>query len=124
MILGYVVTFGFGAWQLTQDPGSMFHEDFRDVFIVFFAVIFGALVAGQSQTFAPDYGTAKLSANRIFYLLDRYPEIDGYSEGGFILVSLRQRNRGILVTTSHLVPGESFWTVGIQRCQVQLPKSS
>ena len=37
---------------------------------------------GQASHFAPDYGKAKTSANRIFFLLDREPEIDAMSEDG------------------------------------------
>ena len=64
------------------------HTGFGDLFIVFVAVIFGALVAGQASTFVPDYVRAKLSAKRIFSLLDRKSEIDGYSEEGEKLVSI------------------------------------
>ena len=37
---------------------------------------------GQASHFAPDYGKAKTSADRIFFLLDREPEIDAMSEDG------------------------------------------
>ena len=90
---GYILTFGFGAWQLTQPPDSILNENFRDVFIVFSAVIFGAMGVGQAGAFAPNYAKAKLSSNRIFFLLDRQPEIDGYSEEGVVPVSSRQRKR-------------------------------
>ena len=87
LFFGYVVAFGFGAWQMTQPPDSVLNEQFRDVFIVFSAVIFGALGVGEAGSFAPNYAKAKLSANRIFFLLDRKPEIDGYSEEGVVPVS-------------------------------------
>ena len=93
LFFGYVVTFGVGAWQLTQDPDSILHDNFMDSFIVFSAVIFGALGIGQAGSFAPNYAKAKLSANRIFFLLDRKPEIDGYSEEGKKLVSLTWREK-------------------------------
>ena len=57
-------------------------SSFDKVFVAFSALIFGAAGAGQAGAFAPNYAKAKLSANRIFYLLDRVPEIDGYSEDG------------------------------------------
>ena len=46
------------------------------------ALTFGAMIAGQIASFAPDYVKAKTSAARIFKLLDREPLIDAYDEGG------------------------------------------
>lgn len=39
------------------------------------ALIFGTWMLGQSMAFAPNFGTAKLSAGRLFQLLDRKPLI-------------------------------------------------
>ena len=83
----YGVVFRFGAFLVTQPVGSILHVEFNDVFRVFFALVFGALAVGQAGSFAPDYKKAKLSANRIFELLDRKPVIDGESEEGSKLVS-------------------------------------
>ena len=78
----YAVVFRFGAFQVTQEPGSIAHVSFESVFVAFMALVFGAVGAGQAGAFAPNYAKAKLSANRIFFLLDRVPIIDGYSEDG------------------------------------------
>uniref|UniRef100_A0A8C0EE26 ABC-type xenobiotic transporter n=1 Tax=Bubo bubo TaxID=30461 RepID=A0A8C0EE26_BUBBB len=51
-------------------------------FRVFSSVIFAAINVGQSASLAPDYGKARMSAERIFQLLDRKPLIDSYSEEG------------------------------------------
>ena len=40
------------------------------------------MAMGQASHFAPDYGKAKTSANRIYALLDREPAIDAMSEEG------------------------------------------
>lgn len=56
------------------------------VFRVFSSVIFAAANVGQSASLAPDYGKARMSAQRIFQLLDRKPLIDSYSEEGDKLV--------------------------------------
>lgn len=61
---------------------------YHDYFRVVLATVFGALIAGQIASFAPDYVKAKMSAARIFLLLDRVPEIDSYSEEGQKLVIL------------------------------------
>uniref|UniRef100_A0A8C2TL80 ATP binding cassette subfamily B member 5 n=1 Tax=Coturnix japonica TaxID=93934 RepID=A0A8C2TL80_COTJA len=69
--------FRFGAWLIARCL-----TNFENVFIVFSSVIFAAMNVGQSASLAPDYGKAKVSAQRIFHLLDRKPQIDSYSEEG------------------------------------------
>ena len=49
---------------------------------VFFALFFGVISASQGTTFAPNYAKAKLSAKRIFALVDLLPAIDSFSEEG------------------------------------------
>ncbi|XP_009482160.2 ATP-binding cassette sub-family B member 5 [Pelecanus crispus] len=69
--------FRFGAWLIAHSLSN-----FENVFIVFSSVIFAAMNVGQSASLAPDYGKARMSAQRIFQLLDRKPLIDSYSEEG------------------------------------------
>ncbi|NXT66580.1 MDR1 protein, partial [Chaetops frenatus] len=69
--------FRFGAWLIANCL-----TNFENVFIVFSSVIFAAMNVGQSASMAPDYGKARVSAQRIFQLLDRKPLIDSYSEQG------------------------------------------
>ncbi|NXI18278.1 MDR1 protein, partial [Irena cyanogastra] len=69
--------FRFGAWLIANCL-----TNFEHVFIVFSAVIFAAMNVGQSSSMAPDYGKARMSAQRIFQLLSRKPLIDSYSEQG------------------------------------------
>ena len=85
--LMYAVVFRFGAFQVTLDPSNVAHVEFEAIFVAFTSLIFGAVGAGQAGAFAPNYAKAKLSANRIFFLLDRMPLIDGYSEDGVRPVS-------------------------------------
>ena len=73
---------------MSQEPGSIVHGDFEAIFVAFMALVFGAIGAGQAGAFAPNYAKAKLSADRIFFLLDRVPVIDGYSEDGDRPVSI------------------------------------
>ncbi|MEE6466381.1 hypothetical protein FKM82_006929, partial [Ascaphus truei] len=72
--------FRFGAWLVAHCL-----MEFQHVFIVFAAVIFSTMSVGHSSSLAPDFGKAKISARRIFQLLDRKPPIDSYSEEGDIL---------------------------------------
>ncbi|PKK31850.1 ATP-binding cassette, sub-family B (MDR/TAP), member 5 [Columba livia] len=69
--------FRFGAWLIARCL-----TNFENVFIVFSSVIFAAMNVGQSASLAPDYGKSRMSAQRIFQLLDRKPLIDSYSEEG------------------------------------------
>ena len=85
----YATVFRFGAYQVTRDTDHVAYAEFQDVFRVFTALIFGAMMAGQAGAFAPNYAKAKISANRIFSLLDREPLIDNYSEKGEKPVSWR-----------------------------------
>ena len=52
------------------------------LYSVFLAVIFGLVSASQASSFAPNYAKARLSAKRIFALVDLVPSIDSYSEEG------------------------------------------
>ncbi|XP_054846913.1 ATP-binding cassette sub-family B member 5 [Eublepharis macularius] len=69
--------FRFGAWLIAHQ-----FMNFEQLFIVFASVIFAAMNVGQSNSLAPDFGKSKVSAQRIFQLLDRKPLIDSYSEEG------------------------------------------
>ena len=63
------------------------YAPFLDIFIPFALIAFYILGLSQTDLFAGDVAKARLSANWIFHLLDRQPEIDGYSESGSELVS-------------------------------------
>ena len=84
----FAVIFRFGAFLANLPVDHLVYEPFADVFRVFFAIIFGAFAIGEAFAFAPNYSKAKISANRIFFLLNRVPVIDNYSEDGEKLVSL------------------------------------
>ena len=83
----YAVVFRFGAYQILLPEDHIAHARFDQIIVVFFALVFGAAGAGQAGAFAPNYAKAKLSASRIFHLLDREPVIDSYSDDGEKLVS-------------------------------------
>uniref|UniRef100_A0A8C8RQA6 ABC-type xenobiotic transporter n=1 Tax=Pelusios castaneus TaxID=367368 RepID=A0A8C8RQA6_9SAUR len=72
--------FRFGAWLLVNC-----YTDFTSLCLVFSAqasFIFSAINLGQTTSLVSDSGKAKVSAQRIFQLLDRKPLTDSYSEEG------------------------------------------
>ena len=80
IFLMYAGVFYFSAWLIQE--GILPASKFEDIFKVLMALVFGAMTAGQSGAMAPDFGEAKLSANRIMKLLNLESKIDPENEGG------------------------------------------
>ena len=87
LLLGYIVAFRFGIHQVTLPEDHLLYTSFADMFKIFTALVFVCINIGMSTSLAPDYAKAKVSAKRIFSLLDRKPKPDAYSEHGVKLVS-------------------------------------
>ncbi|XP_044861608.1 ATP-dependent translocase ABCB1-like [Mauremys mutica] len=91
----YAAIFRFGGWLM-----SNCYTNVENICIAFFSVLFGAINVGKSTSLAPDFGKAKVSAQRIFQLLDRKPLIDSYSEEG---IKLSKFNGNIEFKDIHFV---------------------
>ncbi|XP_060595692.1 ATP-dependent translocase ABCB1-like [Ruditapes philippinarum] len=77
IFIAYAAAFWLGAYLIKQAE-----LDYVDVFKAFSAVVFGGMAIGQASSFAPDAAKAQSSAEAIFKLLDRKPEMDTEDEGG------------------------------------------
>ena len=86
LFLGYSLGFGFGSYQVIQDRESFLYADYISVMVVVSALVYRALSIAQVTTYAPSFATAKLSASRIFTLLDHKPTVDSFSDKGDKLV--------------------------------------
>ena len=67
---GYALSLYYGGALVATEGLS-----YQNVIKVSEALIFGSWMLGQALAFAPNFNTAKISAGRIFKLLDRVPEI-------------------------------------------------
>ncbi|KAK2154279.1 hypothetical protein LSH36_272g05058 [Paralvinella palmiformis] len=77
MYFAIAASFSLGAY-LVENRGL----EYQDMYRVFSAIVFSALQVGQATSFAPDYGEAKVSAAKIFALLDRKSAIDSSDPDG------------------------------------------
>ena len=73
----YSATFRFGLYLITER-----NLEFENLYKVVTAIIFSAMAVGQNMSLVPNYAEAKISANRIFYMFTRTPEIDARNEWG------------------------------------------
>ncbi|XP_038653369.1 ATP-dependent translocase ABCB1-like isoform X2 [Scyliorhinus canicula] len=76
----YAASFRFGAYLISINA-----MDVESVFLVFNAIVYGAVAIGQSSSFAPDYAKAKVAAMNLFALFERVPMIDSYRTDGLTL---------------------------------------
>ena len=54
-------------------------------------MMFGGIIAGQATAMTPDFMKGKVSAARIFRILDCIPTIDSFSDQGVVKVRKLQR---------------------------------
>ncbi|XP_076438744.1 ATP-dependent translocase ABCB1-like [Babylonia areolata] len=74
----YASAFMLGAYLIEESEMT-----FDDVFLVFGAIVFGAIALGNASAFSPDASKAQVSAQHIIKLLDSVPSINSQStEGG------------------------------------------
>lgn len=84
----YSLAFYFGAKLLASNtitPGSVVN--------VFFAVLIGSFALGQVAPDLQAFSYARSAGAKIFYTIDRVPEIDPYSSTGCIIEPLQLRGK-------------------------------
>ncbi|GFO24715.1 multidrug resistance protein 1 [Plakobranchus ocellatus] len=81
----YAAAFVLGAYLIEERE-----QTFDEVFLVFAAIVFGAMGLGNASAFAPDVGKAQNSAKRIIALIDSEPSLDYTSAEGAKLDSSYQ----------------------------------
>ncbi|XP_044151480.1 ATP-dependent translocase ABCB1-like [Bufo gargarizans] len=69
--------FSFGAWLI-----GLCYIQTQNVYRIFFVIMFAVSKLARQDSLTLNFGRAKLSAERIFQLLDRTPAIDIVSEQG------------------------------------------
>ncbi|XP_018398759.1 PREDICTED: multidrug resistance protein homolog 49 [Cyphomyrmex costatus] len=69
-MFGYAISLYYGGYLVAREGLS-----YEKVIKISEALIFGSWMLGQALAFAPNFNTAKISAGKIFKLLDRVPEI-------------------------------------------------
>ena len=65
----YAVCFYFAGWLIREE--ILLPDKFEDIFLVLMAIVFAAMVVGETSGMAPGIGEGKLAANNIIALLSR-----------------------------------------------------
>ncbi|KNC84946.1 hypothetical protein SARC_02838 [Sphaeroforma arctica JP610] len=86
---GFSEFFMFAIWAVSFYYGSTLVDDgkcdFQEMLTAINGIIFGAMTLGQVSAMMPDAGKAKISASKVFRLIDRVPEVDSSSTEGTIV---------------------------------------
>ena len=82
IFFGYIITFRFGAFQVTLPQDSVAFANYEDVYRAFAAIVFAGIGIGAVSAFLPDATSAEKAAKAVFAILDRPTSIDGTSEEG------------------------------------------
>ena len=82
VFFAYIITFRFGAFQVTQPSDHFAFTSIDNIFRVFAAIVFASIGIGALGAFAPDAKKASAASKEVFRVIDRSSLIDGTSEEG------------------------------------------
>ena len=78
----YAGTFSYAAWLIKI--GALESSKFDEIFKVLFALLFGAMTAGEAGAAVPDIAQARMAGSRLIQLLNRSSKIDPSNEGFYL----------------------------------------
>nr|AAK19598.2 putative ABC transporter [Sterkiella histriomuscorum] len=77
----FAALYYFGALFIQHDIDNMnFKDQPDDIFVAIFAMMFGAMAAGQAQQFGPDMGKAKAASAKVFGMMDLPSKINAVEQ--------------------------------------------
>ena len=71
---------------MTRPPGHVAYTNYQDVFRVVATLTLAAKGAGKAVSFAPFFTKGRISANKVFSIIDRRPVVNKYDKEGIKLV--------------------------------------
>ena len=82
VFFAYIITFRFGAFQVTLPTDNVASAMFQDIYRAFAAIIFVSIGIGAVGAFIPDSSKANAAVDKVFTVINRPLVIDTSSELG------------------------------------------
>ena len=116
VFFAYIITFRFGAFQVTQPDNHFAFTSVENIFRAFAAIIFASIGIGTVGAFAPDAKKASAASKMVFKVINRPSLIDGTSEDGLTHDTCKGRIQLKNVAFSYPSRPDSKILTGINLC--------